>query len=159
MISRKYGSFHTKNLVYLLLLSLILLGCQTDDRSNCPESTPSWVKPPEDAAVSGPTEYGYYFVNEDRSIWASAWWNAQEEYPLSARKEGFKMGWFRPAGADLNIEGQRIDQSAAPLTAEIPCCYPTQFQATGIIFPSAGCWEITAKAEDQVLSFIVWVEP
>ena len=34
-----------------------------------------------------------------------------------------------------------------------------RFQATGLIFPTEGCWEVTAKAADSVLSFVVRVEP
>lgn len=125
----------------------------------CPVTQPEWVKPPDDAAVQNPPEYGYYFVNEDRSIWASAWWTGQEETPLRLSEDGFKVGWFRPEGAELQIAGQRIDATAPPLEAHIPCCYPTRFQATGLMFPTEGCWEVTAKAADNELSFVVLVEP
>jgi hypothetical protein len=125
----------------------------------CPLAEPVWAKPPDDAAVQGSTELGYYFVNEDRSIWASAWWTGQEDYQLQASKQGIKLGWFRPAGATLEITGQRIDAQAPALEAHIPCCYPTRFQATGLSFPTEGCWEVTAKAADSELSFVVWVEP
>ena len=64
----------------------------------CPVSEPLWIKPPEDSAVQGTPDYGYYFVNEDRSIWASAWWTDQEENYLLAGEEGIKVGWFRPEG-------------------------------------------------------------
>ncbi|MFC1996939.1 hypothetical protein ACFLXI_04950 [Chloroflexota bacterium] len=120
---------------------------------------PIWEKPPEDPAVSGTPEEGYYYVNDDSSIWASAWWTDQEEYSLSASQEDIKMGWFRPAGAALEITGQRIDAEAPPLEAHIPCCYPTRFQATGLEFPTEGCWEVTATAADSELAFVVWVEP
>ena len=109
--------------------------------------------------MSGTPVDGNYLVNQDRSIWASAWWTGQEENYLRAGAEGFKVGWFRPEGADLEIVGRRIDAEAAPLDVHIPCCYPTRFQATGLYFPSAGCWEITAKAADSELTFVVWVEP
>jgi hypothetical protein len=131
---------------------------QSDSRA-CPLAESIWVKPPDDSAVQDPPAFGYYFVNEDRSIWASAWWTGQEDYPLRASKEGVKVGWFRPAGVALEITGQRIDAQAAPLEAHIPCCYPTRFQATGLYFPTAGCWEVTAKAADSELSFVVLVEP
>jgi len=97
-------------------------------------------------------------VNEDRSIWASAWWTETEDSPLRASEEGVKVGWFRPAGAALEITGQRLDGTAPPLEAHIPCCYPTRFQATGLFFPT-GCWEVAAKAAESKLSFVVWVEP
>ena len=50
--------------------------------SACPLTEPVWAKPPEDSAVQDPPAFGYYFVNADRSIWASAWWTDKEEYDL-----------------------------------------------------------------------------
>jgi hypothetical protein len=138
------------------------LGQQQEDdpaARACPLTEPVWAKPPDDPAVQGSPEFGYYFMNADRSMWASAWWTGQEDYPLRVSQEGIKVGWFRPAGAALEITGQRLDASAPPLEAHIPCCYPTRFQATGLIFPTKGCWEITATAADSELAFVVWVEP
>lgn len=129
---------------------------QTD---TCPRTRSIRAKPPNDAAVQGSPELGQYFVNEDRSIWAGAWWTDQEATYLRAGEKGNKVGWFRPAGATLEITGRRLDGEAPPLEAEVPCCYPTRFQATGLIFPSQGCWEVTAKAAGSELSFVVWVEP
>jgi hypothetical protein len=74
-------------------------------------------------------------------------------------KEWIKVGWFRPAGAELIILGQWLDGNAPLLEAEVPCCYPTRFQATGLYFPTDGCWKVTARVADSELSFIVWVEP
>ena len=34
-----------------------------------------------------------------------------------------------------------------------------RFRATGLSFPAAGCWEVTAAAAERELSFVVWVEP
>lgn len=127
--------------------------------ADCPLSESVWVKPPEDAAVNDPPAFGYYYVNADRSIWASAWWTGQSEYRLRAAGEGNKVGWFRPAGATLDITGQRLDAPAPPLEAHASCCYPTRFQASGIYFPTGGCWEVTARADKSELTFVVWVEP
>lgn len=125
----------------------------------CPQTEPAWITPPDDAAVLDPPQPGYYFVNEDSSIWASAWWTGRAGARPQVSEDGIKVGWFRPAGATLTISGQRLDAQAAPFAAEIPCCYPTRFQATGLYFPSEGCWEVTARAGDRELSFVVWVEP
>ena len=152
-------------LFFLFLLTiLILTSCtvfdQTFSRSDCPLTEPVWAKPPEDSAVLNPPVEGYYFVNEDRSIWASAWWAEMENYEPHVREDdGLKVGWFRPAGAILEITGERVDAQAPPLEAHVPCCYPTRFQATGLIFPTDGCWEVKAKAAESDLSFFVWIEP
>ena len=120
---------------------------------------PVWAKPPEDSAVLNEPEFEYYFLNEDRSIWASSWWAGENEGYSQAREGALKVGWFRPAGAELQITGRRLDAQAPPLEFHIPCCYPTRFQVTGLYFPTEGCWEVRAKAADSELLFIVWVEP
>lgn len=142
--------------IFHLFASLALASCSALD--TCPVSEPVWVRPPEDSAVQGSSGYGYYFVNEDRSIWASAWWTGQEENYLLPGKD-IKVGWFRPEGAELEITGRRLDGQAAPLETHVPCCYPTRFQATGLVFPAEGCWEVTAEAADSELTFVVNVEP
>jgi hypothetical protein len=135
---------------------LLLSGCAS--RDDCPVTEPAWVKPPDDAAVMNPPDYGYYFVNEDSSIMASAWWAVPlKDYSLIL-EEGIKVGWFRPEGAELTITGKRLDAEAPPLESHAPCCYPTRFQATGLYFPTEGCWEVNAKAADKELTFVVWLE-
>ena len=174
-----FASSISRYILVLLLVSSFLMGCtqvnptdpdtslQTPSLSPaegfptkaCPVTEPVRAKPPDDAAVQGEPEVGNYYVNEDRSIWASAWWTETEDFPLRASEEGVKVGWFRPAGATLEITGQRLDGTGLPLEAHIPCCYPTRFQATGLYFPTPGCWEVTARAAESMLSFVVWVEP
>ena len=167
---------HRTLAVLFVLASIILAGCkgvdimdsvtsslisgsslaESNPANECPVSEPLWVKPPDDAAVQDSPAHSHYIVNEDRSIWVSAWWT---DYPLRVSDGGAKVGWFRPAGAELEITGQGLDGQSAAFEAHIPCCYPTRFQATGLIFPVEGCWEVTAMAEDKELSFILWVEP
>ena len=148
----------TRSFTIFVLVS-ILLGCTGSPASDCPITEPEWVKPPEDSAIQNPPAFGYYFVNADKSIWASAGWTGMDETYLRAGADGVKVGWFRPAGAELIITGERLDGPAAAFEAHLPCCYPTRFQASGLYFPTAGCWEVTAKSEDKELRFIVWVEP
>jgi len=143
-------------LIFIVSMVLLVSSCSMGEA--CPVTKPSWIQPPEDVAVSGVPGYGYYFVNEDRSIWAAAWWEGQDENYL-VPGEDIKTGWFRPAGVDLAITGQRLDAKAPPLEAQIPCCYPTRFQASGLYFPTKGCWEITAQAGDSRLNFVVEIEP
>jgi len=145
-------------------LTPIALPVDSSPEATCPVTKPVWAKPAEDSAVQNPPAYGYYYINDDSSIWASAWWaeagtGGSKESILRASEEGIKVGWFRPAGATLEITGERLDGEAPPLEAEASCCYPTRFQASGLYFPTEGCWEVTAKAADSELTFVVWVEP
>ncbi len=125
----------------------------------CEVTAPEWFAPPEDAAIPDEPVPAYYVTNEDRSIIAGAWWWEDQDYPLTAGERGNKVGWFRPEGAELEITGRRVDGDAPAMEAEVPCCYPTRFQATGLYFPTGGCWEIVAEAGGSELTFIVWVEP
>jgi hypothetical protein len=144
---------------------LLLAGCTALDvalldrtAAACPVTEPDLLVPPGDSAVQGDPGEGYYYANADRSILAAAWWWDAENYILRAGEEGIKTGWFRPAGADLMITGERLDGAAPPLDSSVPCCYPTRFQASGLIFPTEGCWEVNAEADGELLSFVVWVE-
>ena len=98
-------------------------------------------------------------MNEDQSIMASASWAVEDEHGLNMAGEWIKVGWWRPAGADLVITGQRLDGDAPPMESEAACGYPTRFQASGLYFPTEGCWRVTARAAESEISFIVRVEP
>jgi len=125
----------------------------------CQATEPEWLTPPEDSAVQGDPAPEYYYANADRSILAGAWWWDNEDTPLQADERGVKVGWFRPEGADLEISGERLDGEAPPLFADLPCCYPTRFQSSGLYFSTEGCWQVSARAADSVLTFTVWVAP
>lgn len=133
---------------------------QSDNNKSCPVSETVWVKPPQDAAIPDEPAFGNYYQNEDATIMAAAWWKGIETEYLRAGGNGIKTGWFRPEGAPLEITGERLDGSSPePFHADIPCCYPTRFQASGLYFPTEGCWRITAKAAASELSFVVRVAP
>lgn len=152
-------AFRTLFLVLALAACTGVLAVKGTSANACLLTEPLRVKPPEDPAVLDTPTYGDYFVNEDRSIWASASWATEAERGLNVAEEWIKVGWFRPAGAELVVTGQRLDGEAPPLEVEAGCCYPTRFQASGLYFPAEGCWEVTAKAAGKELSFVVWVEP
>jgi hypothetical protein len=71
-----------------------------------------------------------------------------------------KFGWTRGEGlrGKLKIHGRRIDASAPPLRANIPDGYgDTGFQATALIFPTEGCWEVTGEVGETRLTFVTRV--
>jgi len=66
-----------------------------------------------------------------------------------------KFPWWLPAqDAELVIEGRRLDRPAPPLTASIPEGYSGTFQASGLNFPTTGCWEVTAHSAGATLQFV-----
>jgi hypothetical protein len=71
---------------------------------------------------------------------------------------GVKFGWFRApdVGGLLKIEGHEV-KTGALIRAEIPTGYGQRFQATGLYFPAAGCYEVTGQSGDASLTFVVKV--
>lgn len=134
---------------------LLALACPTGDvaaespAESCPASRPVRAEPPRDPNAD-PFGSGPWYINEDRSIWAGG--------DATGMREGSnKVLWIRPQGTDLKVSGRRLDGESPPLTAHIPCCYPTGFQSTSLEFASSGCWEIKATAGESTLTFITEV--
>lgn len=149
-------------LVLLALSGLALAAVVTDPADpthGCLPDKPEWLTPPEDAAVQGPPAPGYYWVNGDHSIWASAGWAEAGQSSFEALQDGVKIGWFRPAGEQLVVLGKRLDAPAPPLETHLPCCYPTRFQASGLYFPTGGCWLVMAVSKHRDMAFVVWIKP
>lgn len=83
---------------------------------------------------------------------------------------GIKFPWFatdidkaeyRSGKALLSIAGRRLDAPAPPLFVEGPhvAALPDYyFFTTRLLFPTAGCWEITAKRKESELKFVVLIE-
>jgi hypothetical protein len=69
--------------------------------------------------------------NDDGSLWAGLAPPYQGAWYAGA--DGLKVQWWRATGFfsedALMVEGQRLDRAAPPLQAEIPCCYPSRYQA------------------------------
>jgi hypothetical protein len=63
---------------------------------------------------------------------------------------GQKIAWWREKGSafgKLRVTGKRLDAEAPPLTAHIPSGYANTrgFQASGLYFPTPGCWQVVAR--------------
>ena len=71
----------------------------------------------------------------------------------------FPWWWGGPGiKPQLSITGRRLDRPAGPLRLEgRPGSGEPDFWASGIIFPSEGCWKVTGRADDAALSFVVQV--
>ena len=69
-----------------------------------------------------------------------------------------KFMWWLDVEGQLSIEGRSLDGTGPPVRARIPGGYDgSGFQASGIIFPSEGCWEVTGRAGASELTFVVLV--
>lgn len=90
-----------------------------------------------------------WFRSEDGRLltWAEPGW----------KSSGVKLGWIKPVGAQLEISGRRLDGDAPPIEASFGEGYPGDFQASGLTFPTEGCWQIRARAGGSELEFVVYV--
>lgn len=68
-----------------------------------------------------------------------------------------KVGWWRAGTGKIRISGRRIDRPAPPLRAHVPNGYGRGFQATGLTFPTTGCWRVTGRYAGTSLAFTVRV--
>ena len=71
---------------------------------------------------------------------------------------GMKFGWTRGIRGKLNVKGRRIDADAPPLRFETGTPdSDSGFLASYLIFPTPGCWEVTAQIGDRPDSRITFV--
>ena len=149
-------------LLFPCLFFSFLLGAQTSPRSievksaatSCPVTLPR-KSPLRDFPGSNVYWEGKLFVaglTPDGTMKFS-WVSPDGSLPQ-------KLGWYRAQGlrGRLTITGKRIDAPAQPLRADIPDGYgDSGFQATELIFPTEGCWEVTGKVDTTSLSFVIRV--
>ena len=161
------------SLALLLLLGVALTGCaltigdqssgktgavespgaagetQAFQSGDCPGSTPTVAAPP-DSEHRDPLPHGAYFVSADRLIWAEVVpWRIGEQ----------KVRWIKPDDSRLVVQGRRLDGDAAPLWASIGDGYVDDFHASWLTFPTSGCWEVEARANESFLQFVLYVPP
>ena len=71
---------------------------------------------------------------------------------------GMKFGWWHTVAGKLQITGRRLDAPAPPAIGDVPDGYAiTGFQASGVTFPTEGCWEITGTVGSSKLTFVTFV--
>jgi hypothetical protein len=74
---------------------------------------------------------------------------------------GMKFGWTRAVRGTLHVSGRRLDAPAPPLAFEMNNGYgDIGFQASYLIFPTPGCWEVAAQVgerEDSTITFVTKV--
>jgi len=71
---------------------------------------------------------------------------------------GMKFGWTRGIRGKLNVTGHRLDADAPPLRFETATPNSESgFLASYLIFPTPGCWEVTAQIGDRADSRITFV--
>jgi hypothetical protein len=73
-----------------------------------------------------------------------------------AGRRGNKVLWEREVAGKLKLTGYRLDRPTLHLRADVPDGYGlTGYQASGIVFPTSGCWRVTARVGLHRTSFVV----
>ena len=121
---------------------------------SCPVTAPN--------RITAPGQLPNANVHGNGSLWVALWRDGiivADSSMIGA--DGLvraKFGWWRLPEGRLRIEGRRLDAAAPPAGASIPDGYaPSGFQASGVLFPTEGCWEVTGRVADASLSFVVLV--
>jgi hypothetical protein len=70
---------------------------------------------------------------------------------------GTKLGWWRFTPGRLTIDGRRLDGAAPGLGWSLSPYGSTAFQASAVLFPTEGCWEVTGHAGGHSLTFVTLV--
>lgn len=126
---------------------------QGGERFACPVSqsiTELAPTPPADTpAPRDPRGYGPWFRSTDGALWVEA----HRVWVQGAAK----VHWIKPVGARVEVAGRRLDAEAPPLFADVPEGYPGDFQSSAFHFPTGGCWELTARAGQSSMRFVIQV--
>jgi len=144
------------------------------DSFRCPVTVPNESQPPVknfggtvtySPDYTGPRDVPTPNSYGNGKIWTVLWPNGTvifrpggSGFILEDGSLAMKWLWFRAIAGRLRIEGKRLDASAPPLRASIPDGYRgTGIQASGLIFPTEGCWEVTGRVADASLTFVTRV--
>jgi hypothetical protein len=107
--------------------------------------------------------FGWGSSYGNASLWVGGLWpggviEAGPEYIAEDGSIGMKFGWWRRVPGSLTITGRRLDGVAPPARGDVPLGYGDRgFQASGVTFPTEGCWEITGHLEKATLTFVTLV--
>lgn len=125
----------------------------------CPVTKPGTG--PEDVPPEWFFGWSSSYGNGD--LWVGGLWPggvivAGPEFVRPDGSIGMKFGWWRRTHGDLSITGRRLDAAGQPLQGEVPEGYGgTGFQASAVIFPTEGCWEVTGRVGSISLTFVTFV--
>jgi len=68
-----------------------------------------------------------------------------------------KFGWYRLTSGFLTITGRRLDAPAPPASGLASGYGLTGFNASGVNFPTGGCWQVTGRVSRVTLTFVTFV--
>jgi hypothetical protein len=129
------------------------------DAASCP--TTNGAPGPADIPQNQFFGWGSSFGNGE--LWVGGLWPdgiiaADPRFVDKDGHAGMKFGWWHTVAGKLQITGRRRDAQAPPAIGSVPDGYGiTGFQASGVTFPTEGCWEITGTVGSSSLTFVTFV--
>lgn len=127
----------------------------------CPVTLPNGMTPPSE--VPDPSYHG------NGTIWTALWPEGIVVFRPGGSGAispdgslGMKWPWWRSIEGPVTIDAVRLDGQAPPMQTTVlrgpeDGYGRTGFHPSGLVFPSPGCWEVTARVQDASLTFVTLV--
>jgi hypothetical protein len=141
-----------------------------------PASSPAFLTPialascpvtlPNGKAPSDPSAADFNYGNATGTLFTILWLGGKVVFsphgPGQKDPDGsleIKWPWYRTIPGDVVITGHRLDAPAPPMPTITLRGVSDGYEKTGfhpseVLFPSAGCWEVTAKVDEASLTFV-----
>ena len=153
------------------VLGLLILGAFSVSRADAAQSRAvlptgdgscDVTEPNKQAPPGIPPPAGIWHGNGD--IWAGLWKDNTIIFkpggPGFMHGDGsleMKIYWVVRGPGPLTVEGRRLDAPSSPLIFTSGPRLDDGGNPSMVTFPSAGCWDVTAKANGSVLRFVTRV--
>ncbi len=123
--------------------------------SDCPVTIPNGLGPPGDRP--GLDHYGNGHIGT--VLWPNGIVSADQDQVDPDGTIHMKFPWWRADGVvgPLVLEGHRLDGTSSPMRADTSGYGDAGFNASDLIFPTEGCWQVTAHVGAAELSFVARV--
>lgn len=137
----------------------------SDAIARCPVSLPNLVKSPDEYYISSESGFG----NLTDTLFIGLWPGGQVYFHPNGPGHvgpdgslGMKFWFYRTVPGEVVIGGRRLDAPAPSMHETVlrgvaDGYGETGFHPAGLLFPSEGCWEVTARAGEEELTFVTLV--
>ena len=135
---------------------------QSQSMNSCPTSHPNLTKSPDEHYISAEGGLGNTEANLFTVLWPGGvvlfYPGGPGQINLNGSLE-MKWLWYRTVPGEIVITGRRLDAPALTMPEVIlrgksDGYGETGFHPSRLVFPSEGCWEVTAKVKEASLQFV-----
>ena len=168
------GTLRRVGFVAVGLLAIVGVGCSNDRGAADPASAPRGgtgdraaggecrvtspgrtADPPEEVVRWAGFSHGLY---DHDNLWVALPDPSARLVRHADGGYGQKFMWWRGAESDLVLDAHRVGDIESSAETEVPDGYGSRgFQASGVTFPTEGCWRVTGQLGNDVMAFVVVV--